>query len=190
MPDDASAPEANRLYWESDLSVAAIAERLDTSRRALYDLVEPFPAGAACALCGGAMRFANRTARDRGEAVCADCGAEADVTAADEPGQEAAAATEPSQEASAAAEPSQEAAAATEPSQEAGAADEPSQSGPAADRQSAASPRQGEAADRQAAAARPAAPARLDDRTAYILTAAVIGVVAGACSGLLLLRRR
>jgi len=84
MPDAASAPEANRLYWESDLPVAAIAERLDTSRRSLYELIEPCPAPGACPACGGSLGYANRTARDRGMTVCAACGAEVEAAEATE----------------------------------------------------------------------------------------------------------
>ena len=41
------AAEANRLYWETEQSVADIAQQLDISRRALYGAVRPLPAGAA-----------------------------------------------------------------------------------------------------------------------------------------------
>jgi hypothetical protein len=79
------AREANRLYWESDESVADIAARLDMSRRALYDAIEPLPTGASCEVCGGPMTFENRSARTAGHASCAVCtatgAADADDTA-------------------------------------------------------------------------------------------------------------
>jgi hypothetical protein len=74
--DERSAAEANRLYWDSDTPIAEIADRLDLSRRALYDAVEPQPAGAPCIRCGGEMQYANRSARRAGYATCAECGAE------------------------------------------------------------------------------------------------------------------
>ncbi|MEX0892455.1 MAG: hypothetical protein WEB88_09825 [Gemmatimonadota bacterium] len=92
MPDAASAPEANRLYWESELPVAAIAERLDISRRSLYEFIAPCPAPGACPACGGSLGYANRTARDRGMTVCAACGAEVEAGQAAPPETEGSAA--------------------------------------------------------------------------------------------------
>jgi hypothetical protein len=71
--DPAAAGEANRLYWESEDSVAEIAERLDLSRRALYEVIEPLPTGAACEVCGGPLSFENRSARTAGDATCVIC---------------------------------------------------------------------------------------------------------------------
>jgi hypothetical protein len=70
-----TADEANRLYWNSDLSVAEIAARLDLSRRALYDLVRPLPAGSPCPACGEELGFANRSARESGRGACDACAA-------------------------------------------------------------------------------------------------------------------
>jgi hypothetical protein len=67
--------EANRLYWETDTSVAGIAEQLHLSRRALYDVLRPGAAGVKCAVCGGDMVFENRSARSAGQPVCSVCGA-------------------------------------------------------------------------------------------------------------------
>lgn len=67
--------EANRLYWETDTSVAGIAEQLHLSRRALYDVLRPGAAGAKCTICGGDMVFENRSARSAGQPVCSLCGA-------------------------------------------------------------------------------------------------------------------
>lgn len=75
----ATAPEINRLYWETDDSVAEISNRLGVSRRALYDLVEPLPAGAQCASCGGELLFGNRSAKAAGIARCPNCGIEREV---------------------------------------------------------------------------------------------------------------
>ncbi len=71
--------EANRLYWESDASVADIANRLELSRRALYDAVRPLPAGERCADCGGELAWANRSARAAGTAICLSCGATREI---------------------------------------------------------------------------------------------------------------
>lgn len=68
--------EANRLYWDTDESVANIADRLDVSRRALYDAVHPLETGASCAACGGRLAFENRSSRKMGVAACPECGAE------------------------------------------------------------------------------------------------------------------
>lgn len=78
-PNDAITPEeeeANRLYWGSDLSVNALADRLGLSKSRLYEVIRPLPAGTPCPECGGTPGFPNRTARDRGLAECPECGAE------------------------------------------------------------------------------------------------------------------
>lgn len=80
--------EANRLYWDTEESVANIADRLDVSRRALYEAVHPLDTGATCASCGGHLTFENRSSRKLGAAVCPACGAEEQV----EPGRARAAA--------------------------------------------------------------------------------------------------
>jgi hypothetical protein len=82
--DTGTAAEANRLYWETDDSVAEIAERLEISRRALYDAIEPLPTGTSCPTCGGPLVFDNRSARTAGEANCPVC-AEIRATDSDEP---------------------------------------------------------------------------------------------------------
>lgn len=74
-------PELNRLYWESDESVAEIARRLDISRRALYDRIEPRPAEVPCRECGGPLVFRNRTAAERLEGECPECGQTAELEA-------------------------------------------------------------------------------------------------------------
>lgn len=75
MSDRADVAEANRLYWETETSVAEIASRLDLSRRALYEAVEPALAGAPCPACGDELQFENRSARRSGQATCPSCGA-------------------------------------------------------------------------------------------------------------------
>jgi hypothetical protein len=67
------AAEANRLYWESDVSVAEIAQRLELSRRALYAAIQPLPADRNCERCGGKMTYENRSARASDQAVCLAC---------------------------------------------------------------------------------------------------------------------
>lgn len=74
MTDDPVRAKVNALYWESDASVAAIADRLGISRRALYDNIDPRPAGARCPACGGELQYRNRTAAERLEPECAQCG--------------------------------------------------------------------------------------------------------------------
>jgi hypothetical protein len=71
---DGQSAEANRLYWETQTPVAEIAARLDISRRALYGLIEPWPAERPCAVCSGPLGYANRSARSGGSAACALCG--------------------------------------------------------------------------------------------------------------------
>lgn len=82
MADANTQRELNRLYWESDASVSDIADRLDISRRALYDGIEPRPAGEACPECGAALVFRNRTALENREASCPRCGFETELDAA------------------------------------------------------------------------------------------------------------
>jgi hypothetical protein len=74
--DDHAVAEANRLYWESETPIAEIADRLDLSRRALYDAVQPVTAGVRCSRCGGEMQYGNRSARKAGYAACMSCGIE------------------------------------------------------------------------------------------------------------------
>ena len=78
MDSDQSAhgTEVNRLYWETDVPVAEIAQRLDISRRALYDVIRPIPASGHCSACGGELEFANRSTRAHGIATCRSCGQE------------------------------------------------------------------------------------------------------------------
>ena len=75
--------EVNRLYWETEVPVAEIAQRLDISRRALYDSIRPVPATGQCSVCGGELEFANRSTRAQGIATCRSCGLE--TTAGPEP---------------------------------------------------------------------------------------------------------
>ena len=76
------AAEANRLYWESDLSVAEISERLELSRRALYASIRPLPSGGNCETCGGQLTFENRSARTSELATCLACDEPEQATAA------------------------------------------------------------------------------------------------------------
>ncbi|MBW3553760.1 MAG: hypothetical protein KY466_09620 [Gemmatimonadetes bacterium] len=80
MADDQTRAEINRLYWGSDASVGEIADRLGVSRRALYDSIDPTPAGEPCRDCGSELQFRNRTAAERREASCAECGREERLT--------------------------------------------------------------------------------------------------------------
>ncbi len=67
---------ANRLYWESDASVNDIASRLDLSKGALYQLIEPLAAEVPCPDCGATLEYPNRTALERGLMQCSTCGRE------------------------------------------------------------------------------------------------------------------
>jgi hypothetical protein len=86
MDASASSPElregaddrANELYWGSDLSVNQIAETLELSKGALYELIRPLPAAVACPDCGTEAVHPNRTAHERGLVVCLSCGWEGD----------------------------------------------------------------------------------------------------------------
>jgi predicted RNA-binding Zn-ribbon protein involved in translation (DUF1610 family) len=65
---------ANELYWGSDHSVNQIAEELDLSKGALYEMIRPLAAGFGCPLCGAEVVHPNRTAKDRGRVDCSACG--------------------------------------------------------------------------------------------------------------------
>jgi hypothetical protein len=75
---DAADDRANELYWGSDLSVNQIAETLDLSKGALYEMIRPLPAAVACPDCGTEALHPNRTAHERGLVVCLSCGWEGD----------------------------------------------------------------------------------------------------------------
>ena len=79
MADEHTEKELNRLYWESDASVSEIADRLDISRRAIYEGIEPRPAGQSCPECGAPLGFRNRTALENREAECPQCGYETEI---------------------------------------------------------------------------------------------------------------
>lgn len=80
-----AATEANRLYWETELSVGEIAEQLDISRRALYDAIRPQPATGRCTRCGGELQYTNRSTRAHGFATCRSCGQQSPSGAEPEP---------------------------------------------------------------------------------------------------------
>ena len=73
------APEVNRLYWQTEDSVAEISNQLGISRRALYEVLEPLPAGVECSSCGAELHFANRSAKNAGIARCMVCGNESEL---------------------------------------------------------------------------------------------------------------
>lgn len=75
----AVATETNRLYWETEQSVAEIANQLGVSRRALYEVIEPMPAGLKCNRCKADLYFANRSAKAAGVARCLSCGDEREI---------------------------------------------------------------------------------------------------------------
>jgi predicted RNA-binding Zn-ribbon protein involved in translation (DUF1610 family) len=65
---------ANELYWGSDMSVNQIADALDLSKGALYELIRPLAADVSCPRCGAEAVHPNRTAKERGLVACPDCG--------------------------------------------------------------------------------------------------------------------
>lgn len=82
MVDPSTETELNRLYWETDASVSAIADQLDLSRRTLYEGIDPRPAGRHCPECGAPLGYRNRTALENGEAECPACDYETELDAA------------------------------------------------------------------------------------------------------------
>lgn len=64
---------ANRLYWGSDRSVNRIAEELDLSKGALYELIRPLAAEKGCPRCSDEVVYPNRTAREREVVDCPAC---------------------------------------------------------------------------------------------------------------------
>jgi hypothetical protein len=76
-----AASQANRWYWQTEQSVADIAEKLSVSRRALYELITPESAGAVCTECGGDMVYVNRSAKASSLGRCSNCGAENTIAA-------------------------------------------------------------------------------------------------------------
>ena len=65
---------ANELYWGSDQSVNQIADQLDLSKGALYEMIRPLAAGCGCPICGAEVVHSNRTAKERGRVDCPSCG--------------------------------------------------------------------------------------------------------------------
>ena len=65
---------ANELYWGSDMSVNQIADALDLSKGALYELIRPLAASTSCPRCGTEAVHPNRTAKERGLVACPACG--------------------------------------------------------------------------------------------------------------------
>lgn len=74
--DSRLTERAQRLYWESERSVNAIASDLDISKGRLYELIRPLPVDVPCPRCGDPLAWPNRTGRDRGLLVCPSCGRE------------------------------------------------------------------------------------------------------------------
>lgn len=79
MEDKNAAREVNRMYWDTESSVAEISNKLGVSRRGLYELIEPLGAGVDCTSCGAELYFGNRSAKASGTARCLVCGAEREV---------------------------------------------------------------------------------------------------------------
>lgn len=69
-----SGDRANELYWGSRMSVNQIADALDLSKGALYEMIRPLAAQVACPSCGVEAVHPNRTAKEKGLIACPDCG--------------------------------------------------------------------------------------------------------------------
>jgi len=65
---------ANELYWGSDMSVNQIADALDLSKGALYEMIRPLAASVDCPSCGAEAVHGNRTAKEKGLIACPECG--------------------------------------------------------------------------------------------------------------------
>jgi len=65
---------ANALYWGSDMSVNQIADALDLSKGALYEMIRPLATAVPCPSCGAETVHPNRTAKERGLVACPECG--------------------------------------------------------------------------------------------------------------------
>ncbi len=74
MNEQALRKQANTLYWDSDQSVNHIAEAMDLSKGRLYELITPLSADWACGECSTMTHFANRTAKEKGNVACPECG--------------------------------------------------------------------------------------------------------------------
>ena len=75
---ESQTDRANDLYWSGSMTVDEIVEELGISRTTLYSSIEPMPSGLICADCHERMVYPNRTSRDRGVAVCPNCGRESE----------------------------------------------------------------------------------------------------------------
>lgn len=76
IKDRKNEDRVNRLYWNSDLSVNAIGEEMGLSKGRLYQFLRPLPSGLGCPKCGGELGYENRTARERDQVSCPQCGFE------------------------------------------------------------------------------------------------------------------
>jgi predicted RNA-binding Zn-ribbon protein involved in translation (DUF1610 family) len=65
---------ANELYWGSNMSVNQIADALDLSKGALYEMIRPLAASVVCPRCSTETEHSNRTAKERGLVACPWCG--------------------------------------------------------------------------------------------------------------------
>jgi hypothetical protein len=83
--DETQAAEANRLYWKQSVSVGEIANQLGISRRALYDVLQPKPAGVRCPKCGTEGVFVNRSTEAAGLARCPNCETELEAVPSSSP---------------------------------------------------------------------------------------------------------
>jgi hypothetical protein len=63
----------DRLYWHTELPVAAVAGRIGLPARNLHRHVTPIPSGVSCYRCGEPLLFTSRTQRDGQRLRCSSC---------------------------------------------------------------------------------------------------------------------
>ncbi|MEE9133420.1 MAG: hypothetical protein V3U13_07655 [Gemmatimonadota bacterium] len=88
MPEDNSgrlAAKANQLYWQTSRPAGHLADELGISRSKFYALIEPLRVKVKCPACGAALAFSSRSDREAGRGRCPECGATADIPAAEMP---------------------------------------------------------------------------------------------------------
>jgi hypothetical protein len=74
MPEHPDQSEIDRLYWQTEVTVAEAAAALGLPPRSMHQLVTPLPAGVHCYRCGTGLSFTSRSQRDGQRLRCERCG--------------------------------------------------------------------------------------------------------------------
>ena len=74
MPLTGHISQLDHLYWNTDLPVAEIAERLGLPANQLSLYTTPQPAGVQCYLCHADLAFTSRSSRNGQRPRCRSCG--------------------------------------------------------------------------------------------------------------------